>query len=74
MRENGTVAFFNQDRFFGFITPETPANAPDLYFHGSQIESGVDPKGLQTGTKVSYVCRRESPSKPLRAHEVRIEA
>lgn len=65
-RHEGTVSWFNAAKYYGFITPSD--GGKDWWFHGSQVRCNVE--DLQTGTKVSYVLRREAPDKPLRAHEV----
>jgi CspA family cold shock protein len=48
---NGTVNWFNNNRGFGFITPED--GGADVFVHISDVEkSGL--KGLNEGQKVSY--------------------
>jgi CspA family cold shock protein len=47
----GTVKWFNDDKGFGFITPDDPGK--DLFVHHSAIQvNGV--KSLAEGAKVSY--------------------
>jgi CspA family cold shock protein len=47
----GTVKWFNDDKGFGFITPDD--NGKDLFVHHSAIQaSGF--KSLAEGAKVSY--------------------
>lgn len=50
-RNTGLVKWFNNDRGFGFITPENGEN--DLFVHWSQIE-GEGFKSLQEGQKVEF--------------------
>jgi len=45
----GTVKFFNQDKGFGFITPDD--GGPDVFVHVSAVLSGGP---LRDGSKVSY--------------------
>ena len=45
----GTVKFFNQDKGFGFITPDD--GGQDVFVHVSGVLSGGP---LRDGTKVSY--------------------
>ncbi|MDF3933402.1 cold-shock protein [Pseudomonas citronellolis] len=50
-RQNGTVKWFNAEKGFGFITPES---GPDVFVHFRQIEtSGY--KTLEEGQKVSFI-------------------
>lgn len=44
----GTVKFFNQQKNFGFITPED--NSKDVFVHKNDIESGT----LNEGDKVEF--------------------
>jgi cold shock protein len=47
----GTVKFFNQDKGFGFITPDD--GAKDIFVHISAVQSsGLN--GLSDGQKVSF--------------------
>ncbi|EYR84585.1 MULTISPECIES: cold-shock protein [unclassified Shinella] len=45
----GTVKFFNQDKGFGFITPDN--GGADVFVHISAVQSGGP---LRDGAKVSY--------------------
>ncbi|NMG40204.1 cold shock domain-containing protein [Chelativorans sp. ZYF759] len=51
MSQNGTVKFFNQDKGYGFITPDDGQR--DVFVHISAVQaSGLT--GLQDGQKVSF--------------------
>jgi CspA family cold shock protein len=45
----GTVKFFNQDKGFGFITPDN--GGADVFVHISAVQAGGP---LRDGAKVSY--------------------
>ena len=47
----GTVKWFNDDKGFGFITPDEPGT--DLFVHHSAIRA-TGFKSLAEGAKVSY--------------------
>ncbi len=47
----GTVKWFNDDKGFGFITPDE--GGKDLFVHHTGIE-GSGFRSLQEGSKVSY--------------------
>ncbi|MBM9624611.1 cold-shock protein [Streptomyces zhihengii] len=49
-RQNGTVKWFNDEKGYGFITPESGA---DLFVHFRAIE-GNGFKSLHEGQKVSF--------------------
>ncbi|WED24365.1 cold-shock protein [Vibrio sp. JC009] len=48
---NGTVKWFNQDKGFGFITPEN--GGKDVFVHFSAI-NGTGRRNLQDGQQVSF--------------------
>lgn len=50
-RQTGTVKWFNAEKGFGFISPES---GPDLFVHYRQIESSGF-KSLDEGQRVSFV-------------------
>jgi cold-shock DNA-binding protein family len=49
-RQNGTVKWFNDEKGYGFITPES---GPDLFVHFRAIE-GNGFKSLKEGQKVTF--------------------
>jgi len=49
---NGIVKWFNQDKGFGFITPES--GGKDVFVHFSAI-NGTGRRNLQDGQNVSFV-------------------
>ncbi len=51
MRTTGTVKWFNDDKGFGFITPE--GGAKDCFVHHSAIQ-GSGFKSLTEGAKVEF--------------------
>lgn len=50
-RQNGTVKWFNDDKGYGFITPE---QGPDLFVHFRAIQ-GNGFKSLKEGQQVSFI-------------------
>ena len=50
-RQSGTVKWFNDEKGFGFITPE---NGPDLFVHFRAIQ-GNGFKSLKEGQKVTVI-------------------
>mgnify|MGYP001606681275 CR=1 FL=1 len=62
----GTVKFFNQDKGFGFITPDN--GGPDVFVHISAVQSGGP---LQDGTKVSYDIGQDRKTGKSKAENVR---
>ena len=62
----GTVKFFNQDKGFGFITPD--GGGPDVFVHVSAVQSGGP---LQDCTKVSYDIGQDRKTGKSKAENVR---
>jgi CspA family cold shock protein len=65
-RQNGTVKWFNDEKGYGFITPES---GPDLFVHFRAIE-GNGFKSLKEGQKVSFVAVQGQ--KGMQADQVQI--
>jgi len=63
---NGTVKWFNDEKGFGFISPED--GSADLFVHQSALPSGE--RTLAEGTKVSFDA--ESGDKGPRAANVQL--
>ncbi|MFE3525717.1 cold-shock protein [Streptomyces sp. NPDC059161] len=51
-RQAGTVKWFNDEKGFGFISPED--GSPDLFVHFKAVQ-GSGFKSLKEGQKVTYV-------------------
>ena len=66
-RQSGTVKWFNDEKGFGFITPES---GPDLFVHFRAIQ-GSGFKSLKEGQTVSFVA--EKGQKGMQAAQVRPE-
>jgi cold shock protein len=62
----GTVKFFNQDKGFGFITPEN--GGADVFVHVSALQGST---GLQDGQKVSYELGQDRKTGKSKAENVR---
>ncbi|WP_433696787.1 cold-shock protein [Nocardiopsis sp. CA-288880] len=67
-RQTGTVKWFNDEKGYGFVTPES---GPDLFVHFRAIESNGF-KSLQEGQKVSF--EAVQGQKGMQADKVRVEA
>lgn len=65
-RQNGTVKWFNDEKGFGFITPES---GEDLFVHFRAIQAEGF-KSLKEGQKVSFVATRGQ--KGMQAEEVQV--
>ncbi|MER7671905.1 cold-shock protein [Kitasatospora sp. NPDC058162] len=66
-RQNGTVKWFNDEKGYGFISPESGA---DLFVHFRSIES-TGFKSLVEGQKVSF--EAVQGQKGMQADKVRVE-
>ncbi len=62
----GTVKFFNQDKGYGFISPEN--GGTDVFVHVSAVD-GTGP--LRDGQKVSYDIGQDRKTGKSRAENVR---
>ena len=65
-RQTGTVKWFNDEKGFGFITPESGA---DLFVHYRSIQSAGF-KSLQEGQKVFFVAVKGQ--KGMQADDVQV--
>jgi CspA family cold shock protein len=62
----GTVKFFNEDKGFGFITPEN--GGADVFVHVSALQSG---DLLREGQQVSYELGQDRKTGKSKAENVR---
>ncbi|AHK47218.1 putative cold-shock DNA-binding domain-containing protein (plasmid) [Ensifer adhaerens OV14] len=62
----GTVKFFNQDKGFGFITPDN--GGADVFVHVSAVD---DAGPLREGQKVSYELGQDRKTGKSKAENVR---
>ncbi|HZF53088.1 MAG TPA: cold-shock protein [Polyangiaceae bacterium] len=67
-RQSGTVKWFNDEKGFGFITPD--GGGDDLFVHFKAIQSDGF-KSLKEGQKVTFIATRGQ--KGMQAEEVRAE-
>jgi CspA family cold shock protein len=65
-RQTGTVKWFNDEKGFGFITPQT---GPDVFVHFRAIKSDGF-KSLKEGQEVSFLV--VNGQKGLQADEVQV--
>ncbi|MBY3413104.1 cold-shock protein [Rhizobium laguerreae] len=63
---NGVVKFFNQDKGFGFITPD--GGGEDVFVHVSAVEGSTL---LREGQKVAYEIGQDRRTGRSRAENVR---
>jgi CspA family cold shock protein len=66
-RQTGTVKWFNDEKGFGFITPE--GGGDDLFVHFKAIQSDGF-KSLKEGQQVSFIATRGQ--KGMQAEEVQV--
>ena len=62
----GTVKFFNEDKGFGFITPEN--GGTDIFVHVSALQRGGS---LREGQQVSYDVGQDRKTGKSKAENVR---
>jgi len=62
---NGTVKFFNQDKGFGFITPDIGGS--DIFVHISAVKAS----SLRDGQNVSYDLGQDRKTGKSKAENVR---
>ncbi|MDE3762501.1 cold-shock protein (plasmid) [Sinorhizobium meliloti WSM1022] len=63
----GTVRFFNDDKGFGFITPEN--GGTDVFVHVSALQRGGS---LKEGDKVSYEVGQDRKTGKSKAENVSV--
>ncbi len=64
--ENGKVKWFNDEKGFGFITPET--GGKDIFVHRNNVENLASNESLKDGDEVEYSL--EETPKGMNAVEV----
>jgi CspA family cold shock protein len=69
MATKGTVKFFNQDKGFGFITPE--GGAKDVFVHISALQAAGIP-GLKDGQEVTFDTEPDRMGKGPKAVNIRL--
>jgi cold shock protein len=69
MRQTGTVKFFNNDRGYGFITPE--GGGKDIFVHVTALQS-AGLKGLKEGQRVSYETQPDKRGRGPQAVDVQL--
>ncbi len=67
-RQSGTVKWFNDEKGFGFITPD--GGGDDLFVHFKAIQSDGF-KSLKEGQKVTFIATRGQ--KGMQAEEVQAQ-
>jgi CspA family cold shock protein len=67
-RQNGIVKWFNDEKGYGFITPES---GPDLFVHFRAIETSGYRATLKEGQSVSFEVTQGQ--KGMQADKVRVE-
>jgi CspA family cold shock protein len=63
----GTVKFFNNDKGFGFITPEN--GGADVFVHVSALQQGAS---LREGDKVSFELGQDRKTGKSKAENVSV--
>ncbi len=63
----GTVKFFNDDKGFGFITPEN--GGQDVFVHVSSLQGG---SSLREGDKVSFEVGQDRKTGKSKAENVSV--
>lgn len=63
----GTIKFFNDDKGFGFITPEN--GGTDVFVHVSALQGG---SSLREGQKVSYDLGQDRKTGKSKAENVSV--
>ena len=64
---NGTVKFFNEDKGYGFITPDS--GGQDVFVHVSHVQNSSP---LRENQKVSYDIGKDNKTGKSRAENVRV--
>jgi cold shock protein len=69
MRKNGTVKFFNQDKGYGFVSPD--GGGKDVFVHITAVQKSGIPE-LSEGTKISFDILDDSKGRGPQAVELQL--
>jgi CspA family cold shock protein len=69
MRQTGTVKFFNQEKGFGFISPET--GGKDVFVHITAVQRSGIPQ-LDQGMRVSFEVQPDKRGRGPQAVELQL--
>ena len=68
-RETGKIVFFNTEKGYGFIKPDSPASSENLFLHKTNIKT-VGVTEMAEGTAVEY--QTVTTDRGLAAEEVTV--
>lgn len=70
-RFRGALKWFNLDKGYGFIVPDSPTgHAADVFVHVSEVEAaGINARDLYDGIRIEYSLQipKRGPKKPAAA-------
>ena len=68
-RETGKIVFFNTEKGYGFIKPDSPTSSENLFLHKTNIKT-VGVTEMAEGTAVEY--QKVTTDRGLAAEEVTV--